>query len=50
MISLKDSYKGARKLTEEEVDYLIDKADLDRDGNLNYQEFVKMLSTNEDFY
>ena len=32
------------KLSEEEVDDLINEADVDGDGNLNYEEFVRMLS------
>ena len=33
------------KLSEEEVDDLIRKADNDGDGNLNYEEFVRMLTS-----
>ena len=32
------------KLSEEEVDDLITEADKDGDGDLNYEEFVKMLT------
>ena len=35
------TYLG-EKLTEEEVDDIIGEADLDGDGHLNYEEFVKM--------
>ncbi len=33
------------KLTEEECDELVDEADLDGDGQINYQEFVHMMSS-----
>ena len=33
------------KLTEEEVEEMINEADKDGDGVLNYEEFVKMLTT-----
>ena len=33
------------KLSEEEVDDLIREADNDGDGNLNYEEFVRMLTS-----
>lgn len=31
------------KLTEEEVDEMIKEADVDGDGQINYEEFVKMM-------
>lgn len=31
------------KLTEEEVDEMIREADVDGDGQINYEEFVKMM-------
>lgn len=31
------------KLTDEEVDQMINEADLDGDGQVNYDEFVKMM-------
>ena len=31
------------KLTEEEVDEMIREADVDQDGQINYDEFVKMM-------
>ena len=33
------------KLSEEEVDDLIRETDHDGDGNLNYEEFVRMLTS-----
>jgi Ca2+-binding EF-hand superfamily protein len=36
------------KLSEEEVDDLIREADNDGDGNLNYEEFVRMLTSDQD--
>jgi calmodulin len=33
------------KLSEEEVDEMIREADVDGDGQINYQEFVKMMVT-----
>lgn len=33
------------KLTDEEVDQMIKEADLDGDGQVNYEEFVKMMMT-----
>ena len=38
------SYLPGDKLSEEEVDDLINEADKDGDGVLNYEEFVKMLT------
>lgn len=32
------------KMTEEEVDEMVREADLDGDGEINYQEFVKMMT------
>jgi len=34
------------KLTDEEVDEMIQEADIDGDGQINYDEFVKMMMTN----
>ena len=31
------------KMTEEEVDQMIREADMDGDGQVNYQEFVRMM-------
>lgn len=31
------------KMTEEEVDEMIREADVDGDGQINYQEFIKMM-------
>ncbi|XP_064633952.1 neo-calmodulin-like [Lineus longissimus] len=36
--------KLGEKLTEEEVDEMIKEADLDGDGQINYDEFVKMMA------
>lgn len=33
------------KLTDEEVDQMIKEADLDGDGQVNFEEFVKMMMT-----
>ena len=33
------------KLTDEEVEQMIREADLDGDGQVNYDEFVKMMTT-----
>ena len=33
------------KLTEQEVDEMIAEADIDGDGEINYEEFVKMMTT-----
>ena len=32
------------KLTDEEVDEMIQEADIDGDGEINYEEFVKMMT------
>lgn len=32
------------KLTEEEVDQMINEADVDRDGQIDYEEFVRMMT------
>ena len=32
------------KMSEDEVESLIKEADTDKDGNLNYEEFVRMLT------
>lgn len=34
------------KLTDEEVDQMIKEADLDGDGQVNYEEFVQMMMAN----
>lgn len=34
------------KLTDEEVEQMIKEADLDGDGQVNYEEFVKMMINN----
>ena len=39
---------GERRLTEREVDDLIAEADVNRDGDIDYEEFVKML-TRQDY-
>ena len=31
------------KLTDEEVDVMISEADIDGDGQINYEEFIKMM-------
>ena len=33
------------KLSDEEVEQMINEADLDGDGQVNYEEFVKMMTT-----
>ena len=33
------------KLTDEEVDEMIAEADIDGDGEINYEEFVKMMTS-----
>ena len=35
------------KLTDEEVDEMIREADIDGDGQINYEEFVKMMRAKE---
>ena len=37
-------FPGERKLTEKEVDGIIAQADVDNDGDIDYEEFVKMLT------
>ena len=34
------------KLTDEEIDEMINEADIDGDGQINYEEFVKMMMSN----
>ena len=36
--------KMGQELTDEEVDQMIQEADLDGDGQVNYREFVKMMT------
>ena len=38
--------KFVEKLTDEEVDEMIQEADIDGDGQINYDEFVKMMMAN----
>ena len=33
------------KLTEEECDHLVDEADIDGDGQINYEEFSTMMTS-----
>ena len=33
------------RLTKEEIDYIIFEADADCDGNIDYEEFVRMLTS-----
>ena len=40
------TYLG-EKLTDEEVDDMIKEGDVDGDGQLNYEEFVKMIINDE---
>ena len=35
---------GKMKLTEEDADEMLDAADFDGDGQINYEEFVKMFT------
>ena len=37
-------FPGERILSEEEVDDIIAQADVDNDGDIDYEEFVKMLT------
>ena len=36
--------KMGQELTDEEVDLMIQEADMDGDGQVNYREFVKMMT------
>jgi len=36
------------KLTDEEIAEMMEEADLDKDGGLKYDEFVKIMMTEED--
>lgn len=38
------------KLSEEEVDEMIREADIDQDGQINYEEFVKMMVMYREFF
>jgi len=49
----KDELKGAllamgEKLTDDEIGEMMEEADLDKDGGLKYDEFVKIMMTEED--
>ena len=37
------------KLTDEEVDEMIREADIDGDGQVNYEEFVTMMTSKQNF-
>ena len=39
--------KMGQVITDEEVDQMIQEADLDGDGQVNYREFVKMMTAAE---